>query len=166
MLNVFDTEALVNVYRMLDKKCKAIDKFINNHAFYVGPCTAEYGAIDVCNNIINLMTRKNQLINLKLILDATIDTLDNNDKKIIYIKTRLNPSINVLCEILDIKERTAFRRIERAFENLTIQLNKSKYLDKLSKLMNDEIWISTIRDELKDRRLSYSKSKMYSVSIL
>ena len=38
---------------MLDKKCDAIDKFINNHALYFGPCTAEYGAIDVCNNIID-----------------------------------------------------------------------------------------------------------------
>lgn len=29
MIDIYDTEALVNVYRMLDKKCSAIDMFIN-----------------------------------------------------------------------------------------------------------------------------------------
>lgn len=155
MIDIYDTEALVNIYRLLDKKCEAIDKFINNHALYFGPCTAEYGSIDVCNNIIDLMTRKNQLINLKLILDNAIDALDDKDKQVVYIKTRFSPTINAFCEILELKERTAFRRIERAFTNLTEALNKSKYIDKLLKIMNDEIWIVSLRDELKDRRMSY-----------
>lgn len=162
MIDIYDTEALVNIYRMLDKKCEAIDKFINNHATYFGPCTAEYGAIDVCNNIIDLMTRKNQLINLKLIVDHAIDTLDDKDKQVVYIKTRFSPSMNAFCEILDLKERTAFRRIERAFNNLSQALNRSKYVDKLIKIMQNEMWIVSIRDELKDRRLSY-KVKAYSV---
>ena len=40
-------------------------------------------------------------------------------------------SMSEICGILNLKERTAFRRIERAYENLAEALNKSKYCDKL-----------------------------------
>ena len=149
MIDVYDSEALVKIYRLLRKKCEAIDKFIQNHALYFGPCTAEYGALDVCNNIIELMTRKNQLINLKIILDKAIGTLNENDKKILFIK------INEICGILDLKERTAFRHIERAFENLADALNKSKYSVKLQKIIDTEEWIQDIKEEVKERRLAF-----------
>ena len=165
MIDIYDAEALVNIYRMLDKKCCAIDKFINNHAYYFGPYTEEFGALDVCNNIIDLMTRKNQLINLKLIMDGAIDRLDDNDKKVIYLKTRYSLSTTDLCEVLEVKERTVFRRIEHAIDSLTQVLNKSKYIDKLESIMNDEFWISSLRDELKDRRIAY-KSAHAQVSTL
>jgi len=64
-------------------------------------------------------------------------------------------SMNELCGILNLKERTAFRRIEKAYENLTDTLNKSKYINKLTKLLNNEEWITVIRNEVKERRLSY-----------
>ena len=80
MIDIYDSETLIKIYGLLSKKCAAIDKFIQNHAFYFGPCTAEYGAADVCNNIIDLMTRKNQLINLKIIIDGAIKKLSDKDK--------------------------------------------------------------------------------------
>ena len=155
MIDVYDSEALIKIYRLLRKKCEAIDKFIDNHALYFGPCTAEYGALDVCNNIIELMTRKNQLINLKIILDKAIQTLNEKDKKILFIKMFYNLQMNEICGILELKERTAFRRIERAFENLAEALNNSKYYNKLCKILNNEDWILDIRDEIKDRRMSF-----------
>ncbi|MBR1988707.1 MAG: hypothetical protein IKA36_06710 [Clostridia bacterium] len=78
MITNYDSEAIVKIYRMLSKKCDVIDRFINNHAYYFGPYTEEFGASDVCNNIIDLITRKNQLINLKIIVDNAI----NGDKKV------------------------------------------------------------------------------------
>ncbi len=155
MIDIYDSEALVKIYRMLRKKCEAIDKFIQNHAFYFGPCTADYGSLDVCNNIIDLMTRKNQLINLKIILDKAIKTLSEKDKKILFIKINYNLQINEICGILQLKQRTAFRRIERAFENLAEALNNSKYYNKLTKIMDSEDWIQDVREDVKERRLSY-----------
>ena len=163
MIDIYDTEALINVYRMLDKKCRAIDRFINNHAYYFGPCTEEFGALDVCNNIIDLMTRKNQLINLKLIMDSAIDRLEDNDKKVIYLKTRYSLSTIDLCDVLEVKERTVFRRVEHAIVSLTSLLNKSKYIDKLEGIIDDEFWISSIRDELKDRRIAYKTAHQVSI---
>lgn len=155
MIDVYDSEALIKAYRLLRKKCDAIDKFINNHALYFGPCTAEYGSLDVCNNIIELMTRKNQLINLKIILDKAIKSLPDKDKKILLIKINYNLQMNEICGILELKERTAFRRIEKAFENLADSLNNSKYYTKLIEIINKEEWINNIKEEVKERRLAF-----------
>lgn len=155
MIDIYDSETLVRIYRLLRKKCDAIDKFIQNHAFYFGPCTAEYGALDVCNNIIELITRKNQLINLKIIVDNAINKLDEADKKVVFLKMKYNVSMNEFCGILELKQRTAFRRIERAFFNLTEIFNKSKYRDKLLDIMEAEDWIMEIKDEVTQKRLAY-----------
>ena len=155
MIDIYDSETLVKIYRLLRKKCEAIDKFINNHALYFGPCTADFGSLDVCNNIIELMTRKNQLINLKIIVDNAIKKLSDNDKKILFIKMNYNLQMSEICGVLDLKERTAFRRIEKAFENLTDTLNKSKYASKLEKIIDSEDWIQDIKEEVKERRMSF-----------
>lgn len=155
MIDIYDSETLIKIYRLLKRKCEAIDKFIQNHALYFGPCTVEYGALDVCNNIIELMTRKNQLINLKIIIDSAVKTLSEKDKKILLIKMNYNIQISEICEILELKERTAFRRIEKAFENLTEAFNNSKYNSKLLKIINEEEWIKNAKEEVKERRLAF-----------
>ena len=155
MIDIYDSEALIRIYKLIKKKCETIDKFIQNHALYFGPCTAEYGALDVCNNIVELMTRKNQLINLKIIVDKAIETLSEKDKKILFIKMNYNIQMAEVWGILDLKERTAFRHIERAFENLAEALNNSKYYGKLCKIISNEEWIQDIKEEIKERRLSF-----------
>ena len=155
MIDIFDSEAIIKSYRLLRKKCDAINKFIENHAFYFGTGCNEYGALDVCNNIIDLMERKNQLINFKIIVDSAIKTLDEKDKKLLFIKMHYNLSMQELCGILDLKERTAFRHIEKAVCNLTNALNNSKYYNKLEKILKTEAWITAFKPEIKDRRMSY-----------
>ena len=155
MIDIYDSETLIRIYRLLKKKCDAIDKFINKHAFYFGPCTAEYGSLDVCNNIIELMTRKNQLINLKIIVDLALKSLSEKDKKILYIKMHYNLQMSEICGVLELKERTAFRRIEKAFENLAEVLNMSKYKNKLCKILDSEEWIQDIKNEIKERRMAF-----------
>lgn len=155
MIDVYDSETLIKIYRMLKKKCDAIDNFIKNHALYFGPTTAEYGALDVCNNIIELMARKNQLINLKLIVDNAVSKLNDEDKKILALKMNYTISMTELCGILEMKQRTAFRKVEKAYSNLALILNKSKYLDKLMKIMNGEDWIVGIKEGVKAKREAY-----------
>lgn len=154
MLDIFDSETIVKVYRMLKKKCAAIDSFIENHALYYGPDSAEFNTYDVLNNILDLMARKNQLINLKVIVDNAVNSLDINVKKVLYIKMNYNISMSELCGVLDMKERTAFRWIERAFVDLTNALNNSKYINKLESIINEESWIKDVYDEVKERRMS------------
>lgn len=158
MIDKYDSEAIVKVYRLLNKKCEALDKFINDHAFYFGPTSAEYSSQDVCNNIIQLMERKNKLINLKIIVDQAIRTLNDKDKKILLIKMNYNITLAEICEVLNLQERTVFRRIERAFEDLAEALNNSKYAKKLERILRSEQWIENVRSLVEARRLSYKNT--------
>ena len=97
MINIYECEALVKIYSTLEKKCNIIDKFINNHAFYCGPYSDEYSAVDVYNDILDLIERKNKLINIKLMIDNVIKNLSENDKKVLFIKLNYNISMNELC---------------------------------------------------------------------
>ena len=160
MIDIYDSEALIKVYRMLNKKCEAIEHFIREHALYFGPNTVEYGAEDVCNNILDLMARKNQLINLKIIIDSAINKLTEKDKKVLFIKMHYTISMDELCAVLELKQRTAFRRLEQAYRNLCVVLNESKYIDKLEKIVHMEDWICSIREEIKIRRMAYKCSSV------
>lgn len=155
MIDIYDSETIVKIYTLLEKKCDVIDKFIENHAFYFGSSSDDFGSLDVCNNIIELMNRKNQLINLKIIIDNAFNKLDDKDKKILLIKMNYNLSISEICGILDVGERTAFRRIENAFSHLADNLNGSKYSDKFKKIIEGEEWIRNIKNQIKNRRESY-----------
>ncbi len=157
MIDVYDSETLIKVYRLLNKKCEAIDKFILNHATYFGPVTAEYDATDVYNNIIDLMAKKNQLINIKIIIDNAMSKLAEADKKVLFLKMHYNLQMAEICGILELKERTAFRRIEHAFESFADMLNRSKYLLKLEKFLQED-WIASIREDIKSRRLSFCRT--------
>ena len=155
MIDIYDSETIIKIYRMLKKKCDAIDNFINNHSMYYGPDTGEFGSLEVFNNIIELMTRKNQLINLKVIVDNAIKPLNENVKKVLYVKMNYNISMGELCGVLNMKERTAFRWVERAFTDLTNALNHSQYRNKLEHILQDESWIRQIREAVHDRREAY-----------
>ena len=101
------------------------------------------------------MERKNQLINLKIIMDTAIKKLNDIDKKVLYIKMNYNLQMNDLCGILELKERTAFRRVENAFKNFADELNRSKHISKLLKIIREEEWIQDIRDEIIERRMAF-----------
>ena len=155
MIDIYDSEAIVKIYRLLNKKCEAIDRFINNHALYFGTNSYEFGSLDVCNNILDLMARKNQLINLKIIVDSALKILNDKDKQVLFIKMNYNLSMEEFCGILELKERTAFRRIEHAFLMLADALNASKYVDKLERILFKEEWIKDVKNTVKEHRLAY-----------
>ena len=77
------------------------------------------------------------------------------DKKVLYIKMNYKISMAELCGVLNLKERTAFRRIERAYENLTEALNKSRYVSKLARLLREEDWLNSVRFEVRERKMAY-----------
>ncbi len=155
MIDIYDSECIVKIYRLLKKKCEAIDHFIENHAYYFGPTSVEYGATDVYNNILDLMTRKNELINFKIILDSVIQTLEDKDKKILYLKMNYNLSLAEICGVLDITERTYFRHIDKAYLHLSEAINRSRYVDKLCKLMRKEEWIMDVKETVKAKHMAY-----------
>ena len=146
MLVINDAKVLISAYRFIEKNCDLINEFVYKHAINFGPSPECCTTYDVTNNIINLMERKNRLINLKLIIDDLVSTLNQTDKLIILAKMRFDLSMKSLCEMFQIPSlRTAFRRVQSALEHFTRHANNSCYKEKLEYLLDNEHWIITMR---------------------
>jgi hypothetical protein len=93
MLVIEDAKVLISAYRLIEKNCNLIDEFVYNHAINFGPSPEYCSTYDVTNNIINLMERKNRLVNLKLMMDEIVSGLNAQDRDIIFAKMRFNKFI-------------------------------------------------------------------------
>lgn len=149
MLVINDAKVLISAYRFIEKNCDLINEFVYKHAINFGPSPEYCSTYDVTNNIINLIERKNRLINLKLIIDELVDSLSKEDKLIILSKMRFNLSMKSFCQVFEMSSvRTAFRRIQAALEHFTRRANNSPYKEKLEYLLDNEHWIIALRREL------------------
>ena len=149
MLDINDAKVLISAYRFIEKNCDLIIEFVYKHAINFGPSPEYCSTYDVTNNIINLIERKNRLINLKLIIDELVEGLDKQDREIIIAKLRYDLSIKSFCQMFDMPSvRTAFRRIQTAVERFTRRANTSPYKQKLEYLLDNENWIIALRREI------------------
>lgn len=151
MLNLEDSKTLISAYRFIEKNCDLIDEFVYRHSINFGPSPEYYSTFDVTNNIIDLIERKNRLINLKLMIDELINTLSIEDRKIILAKMRYNLSMRIISQMFQISSlRTAFRRMNKALQNFTMHANNSRYKERLERVIDDEYWISNIRKSIQE----------------
>ena len=88
MLVINDAKVLISAYRYIEKNCNLINEFVYKHATNFGPSPEYCSTYDVTNNIINLIERKNRLINLKLMLDDLVSGLNRTDRLIILSKIK------------------------------------------------------------------------------
>ena len=157
MLVIEDSKVLISAYRFIEKNCDLINEFVYRHAINFGPSPEYCSTYDVTNNIIDLIERKNRLINMKLILDEVVMELKTNDKLIILAKMRFDLSMKSLCQVFEIPSmRTAFRRVQMALEHFTMHINNSKYKEKLEYLLDNEEWIMSMRQDLLEKNVSCS----------
>lgn len=148
MLVINDAKVLISAYRFIEKNCDLINEFVYKHAINFGPSPEYCSTFDVTNNIINLIERKNRLINLKLIMDQLVESLQPQDKMIILSKMRYDLSMKSFCQIFEISStRTAFRRIQTALERFTMHANSSPYKEKLEYLLDNENFIVALRKQ-------------------
>ena len=149
MLVIDDAKVFISAYRFIEKNCDLINEFVYKHAINFGPSPEYCSTYDVTNNIINLIERKNKLINLKLIMDKLIDDMDGQDRLIILAKMKFNLTTKSFCQMFDMPStRTAFRRIQLALEHFTCRANNSPYKEKLEYLLDNETWIIAMRKEI------------------
>ena len=148
MLVINDAKVLISAYRFIGKNCDLINEFVYKHAINFGPSPEYCSTFDVTNNIINLIERKNRLINLKLIMDQLVESLQPQDKMIILSKMRYDLSMKSFCQVFEISStRTAFRRIQTALKRFTLHANSSPYKEKLEYLLDNENFIVALRKQ-------------------
>ena len=148
MLVIDDVKVLISAYRFIERNCDLINEFVYKHAINFGPSPEYCSTYDVTNNIINLIERKNRLINLKLIIDQLVQELNKEDRLIIMAKMRFDLTTKTFCQMFNYSSaRTAFRRMQNAIERFTKHANNSPYKEKLEYLLNNEHWIVAMRRE-------------------
>ncbi|MBQ8430494.1 MAG: hypothetical protein IJX26_00915 [Clostridia bacterium] len=139
MLDLNDVKVLISAYKYIERTCQAIDNFIFKHAINYGPDPEISSTENVLNHIIDLMERKNSLINLKQIIDENIKSMPVLDRQILIIKMKYRTSIKNLQAILKIaSERTTFRRIGNAINNFMLKLEKSGHAEYIKSMLESE----------------------------
>lgn len=147
-----DSKTLITAYRWIEKHCGLLDEFVYKQAINFGPSPEFCSTYDVTTNIIDLIERKNRLINLKLIIDELIEGLNIQDKKIILARMRYNLNMETFCKLMSIPSlRTGFRQINKALQHFTIHANNSPYKEKLEHILREEYWISNIRKNMNEK---------------
>jgi len=134
------SKTLLNVYGCLFRLTKEIDKIVLgfglNSAFYNG-VSKTYRDI---NKIIELTDRKVTLINIKVLIERCLSSLDDVSCKILTLKFVDKVSSETIISTLNIKRRTFFRKYVQAINKFANQLLVNGYdSDAMFKLIKGKI---------------------------
>lgn len=152
MINYCEAQALLNVYRQIEKTCDAIEEYIDGYAFSFGPDPAVCGTEDITERIIELCERKKNLINLKIFIDNCVKKLPNDLRKIAVLKMSYRCNANKIREILGMSERTYFRKIGNMYDRLASIVNAQNTFFKVEEVMQNEKWIRVIVDRYRTKQ--------------
>ena len=104
------SKTILGVYKYLPRVTLAFDKLVKSRA-YNSSATSLYNLafndiMNVANSIINLTQRKNNLINLKVIIDKTLKSIDLTSARILIYKYFDNKKSAEIAKMLNVCNRT------------------------------------------------------------
>lgn len=136
-------KTLLMLYRHLETMAKSIDNLVCriginsafNHSVY-------NSTIKDSNKIIELTERKIKIINLKVIIQKALKKLKDKELKLIALYYVDGVSYKKVQELLNITQRTFFRRKELAIAHFSDELANLGYdAEKLKDYLKNENWI-------------------------
>lgn len=162
------SKTLLNIYGCLEKLTNAIDKLVfefgmNSARNYGFSCT-----FNDAQKIIELTDRKVKLINIKVLINKVLSSMDETSCKILTLKFIDKMSIDTIIKVLNLKRRTFYRKINNAlasFANLLMVngFNKENLFD----FVQGETWIVDVYEEMLKKELSLqSEEDVSRLSIL
>ena len=155
-------ETLMSTYKDIDNTCLAIDRYLLN----VGSSTISYNeSVTVLyDNLIQQIIRKNKLIKFKEVFMKCVQELKMKDRQVYEALTKLkNTKKKDICFLLNIEQRTFYRRIENLYKNLADLMQKSKDKQLILDVCTNEYFINSKYEPVKRRRQSYTKTETEEV---
>ncbi len=150
-------KTLLYVYKYLDRVTEGIDKLIMQKAlnsFYVrGDRKAENAVMAVADKIIDLSARKNRLINIKVLADKSLCSIEKNLAQILIERYMDNDDAEMISCRHNLNVRTYFRRLYKAevdFSRAMTRLGFSN--ERLLKYLEHEKWILEVYGKFKNER--------------
>lgn len=153
----FDAELLIKIYPWLEERCKRKDMNIQKIACAYS--NTSYGANEIYEQILDEIELKNQMINLKLVIDEILTMLKpKNLKWALVMMDYRGLSKGELDTLFDEKERTGFRRIETLFMTMAYLINKNdEHKSKVVNFIHSNYWAETLLEDITERRLSFRR---------
>ncbi len=144
------SKTILSIYPYLSKIADTIDRVVERRAlnsFYVS--SVDYGKNDtlsVVNKLIELSERKVVLINLKVLVDKCLRSIDRTMARVLIAKYISKKKGKDITEFLGIPERTFYRKIKEGETAFYEALEKEGYDEKkLEVFLKDEEWIFDVK---------------------
>lgn len=166
------SKTLLNIYSCLFRLTREIDKIILSYAlksgFYNGICKT-YNDIE---KMIELTDRKVTLINLKVLIEKSLVSLDKTSCKILTLKYIDKVSNETIYKVLNIKRRTFYRKYIQALSSFGNQLLINGFdINNVNAFVKDETWILDIFNNFLDKEINksaeteISKYSIYNIAV-
>lgn len=155
------SKTLFTIYRHLEKLANALDKLIEVKAMNcMSPSSVDifdYTSLTVADKIIKLSNKKVGLINLKIIANKLLQSIDKKYARLLIARYIDNQKLSDIAKSMFISERTAVRWLQSAF----VQCEKffktyEYYLVKVEDVFNYQPWIKDIYDKYNQNTTSIS----------
>ena len=125
---IYWAKSIILSYRYLERMCGALDKQIKqiaSNSFYQTSFFEKVNSVhNVSREIIDLSQRKLDYINIKVLVEKILSSINEKLSKVLifkYIQCLKNEQIT---SVLKISERTMFRRINKAFIDVAIKMEE------------------------------------------
>ena len=153
------SKTLLGVYRYLPRVTYALDKIVKtrayNSSFTSTNNIAFNDVMNVANTILDLTERKITLINLKLIIEKALCSMDKNLARILILKFIDGRKSNEIADVFKICLRTFFRKVNTALDSFSKALLRMGYNDeKLKNMLKNEKWIMEVFNKSLTENLS------------
>ncbi|MGN1208341.1 MAG: DUF1492 domain-containing protein [Christensenellales bacterium] len=166
------SKTLLNVYDCLFSLTNEIDKIVEK--FALNSCNF-YGFSNTIENmqkIIDITDRKVTLINVKVLIEKMLVSLDDVSCKILTLRFVDKMSHETVIRALNMKRRTYFRKYNDAICSFASNLLSNGFDEnKIIKLIKNERWILFLFNEYYEKEISkkaepeISNSNIFSLAI-
>lgn len=143
------SKTILGVYRYLPRVSYAFDRLVKTRAYNSGYCTSYNtsfnNVLNVTSTILDLTERKITLINLKLLTEKALKSMDNKLARMLISKFIDGKKSTEIAEKFKICLRTYFRKINLALESFYKALCRMGYNDEeLYHMLKNEKWIMEV----------------------
>ncbi len=124
-------KTLLNAYKYLGALCGAIDKLVDSTAknsfFASGIWSEENSIVNVSKKIMYLTNKKVDYINLKVIVEKAISSMNKISAKIIVLKYIKGIDCETIAKLNNMSLRSCFRRAKNALSEFVLYMKKIGY---------------------------------------
>ena len=158
------TKTILFTYKYLDNIAGALDKLIDRQAlnsyYYCGGNQMDNGVMAVADRIIKLSQRKIKLINIKVLVEQTLEKCDTLLAQLLIEKYVDNDKIEEIAKRHNLSSRTYFRRLMQAEDSFSYLMSLRGFNDeKLKDYLKDEKWIMEIYNKFSHKAVCEEKNE-------